>query len=252
MSSPGALAIQRSNVSAVSTGASWRVGATRRQSTNISSMSRDVAVEIRRPLSLNARGKSSGSENARMVAKCATPGVVPRPDVRRSIARLPARTVSKIGVGATHVEKRGHHPSDKLVGDPGTAHRRKHLEIARIQRPLLDAVQIRAPLGAHRTAHYAAVDLGHTHTPLTSLELIELKEIGLPRDAEVMSPSIGQAAAIALSAASSSRTASRTRTPVPKMVVAVIGGSQYDSKRTDAAPRCDLAASSFRHALGLR
>ena len=99
-----------------------------------------------------------------MVAKCATPGVVPRPDVRRSIARFPARTVSKIGASGPPMSRSAcHYPSDKRVSDPGTAHRRKHLEIARIQRPSLDAVQIRAPLGAHHTPDDAAIDLRNTH-----------------------------------------------------------------------------------------
>src|SRR6185503_2437265 len=87
-------------------------------------------------------------------------------------------------VGTAHVEELACHPFTQRVSDTGSAHRRMHLEIARIQRPPLHAMQIRTPLGRHHTPNHVAIDLGNTETPLTSLQLIELEEIGIPRYAE--------------------------------------------------------------------
>jgi hypothetical protein len=102
-------------------------------------------------------------ENARMVAKRAKFGIPPRPDVRRSMALFPPSMVSRIGALAPPMSKssRATHLLSASA-DTGSAHRRMHLEIARIQRPPLHAMQIRTALGRHHTPNHVAIDLGNT------------------------------------------------------------------------------------------
>src|SRR5438093_2941535 len=85
---------------------------------------------------------------------------------------------------ASHVREGAAHPLTERVSYARAAHRPVHLEIAGIERPPLDAVQIRTALGGHHAPDDAVSGFGHAHAPLRSLEPVELEEIRLARHAE--------------------------------------------------------------------